>query len=81
MSESTTTDLRDIPFRTAEGSAATLADYGDRVLLVVNIDSRRRLTPQYEQFEHLQRGLRRSRIHRARPSRKSIQRTGAGEDG
>ncbi|NYE20533.1 glutathione peroxidase [Microbacterium immunditiarum] len=52
---STATDLRDIPFRTADGSTATLADYGDTVVLVVNVASRCGFTPQYEQLEQLQR--------------------------
>ncbi|GAA2993988.1 glutathione peroxidase [Microbacterium terrae] len=55
MTEATTTDLRDIPFQTADGGSATLADYADQVVLVVNVASRCGLTPQYEQLEQLQR--------------------------
>jgi len=49
------TDLRDIPFLTADGSPATLRDFGDGVVLVVNVASKCGLTPQYEQLEELQR--------------------------
>lgn len=55
MTEATKTDLRSIPFVTADGETATLADYADQVVLVVNVASRCGLTPQYEQLEELQR--------------------------
>lgn len=51
----TSTDLRDIPFTTADGGTATLGDYGDNVLLLVNVASRCGLAPQYEKLEELQR--------------------------
>lgn len=55
MTEVTTIAVRDIPFETADGKTATLADYGDGVMLIVNVASRCGNTPQYEQLEELQR--------------------------
>lgn len=51
----TSVELREIPFATAEGGTATLADYADRVVMIVNVASRCGNTPQYEQLEQLQR--------------------------
>ena len=48
-------DIRDIPLTTIDGDAASLADYHDRVVMVVNVASRCGLTPQYEKLEALQR--------------------------
>ncbi|KHK98318.1 glutathione peroxidase [Microbacterium mangrovi] len=54
MTNATLTDVRRIPFETADGGSATLADFGDRAVLVVNVASKCGLTPQYEQLEELQ---------------------------
>ena len=48
-------DIRDIPFTTIDGDATSLADYDERVVMVVNVASRCGLTPQYEKLEALQR--------------------------
>jgi glutathione peroxidase len=53
MTEATAIDIRNIPFTTADGQEATLADYDGQVLLIVNVASRCGLAPQYEQLEHL----------------------------
>ena len=53
MTEATAIDIRNIPFTTADGSEATLADYAGQVLLIVNVASRCGLAPQYEQLEQL----------------------------
>ena len=50
-----TTDIRSIPFSAADGTATTLDELGDGVLLIVNVASKCGLTPQYEQLEQLQR--------------------------
>lgn len=49
------TELRDIPFQTADGESTTLGAYGQKVLLIVNVASKCGLAPQYEQLEDLQR--------------------------
>jgi glutathione peroxidase len=46
--------LNDIPLITIDGDATTLAEYGDRVKLIVNVASRCGLAPQYEKLEALQ---------------------------
>ena len=55
MTDVAESDLRSIPFTTAEGTESTLSDFGDRVFLIVNVASRCGLAPQYEQLEELQR--------------------------
>lgn len=53
MTEASSADIRTIPFHTADGGEATLADYAGKVLLVVNVASRCGLATQYEQLEEL----------------------------
>ncbi len=48
------TDLRDIPLTTIDGTQTSLADFQDKVVLIVNVASRCGLSPQYEQLEELQ---------------------------
>ncbi|MET8543033.1 glutathione peroxidase [Kitasatospora sp. NPDC004799] len=46
--------LYDIPLRTLDGAAASLADHKGKALLIVNVASKCGLTPQYEGLERLQ---------------------------
>ena len=47
--------LDEIPITTIDGEVQTLATYGGKVRLIVNVASRCGLAPQYEQLEKLQR--------------------------
>jgi glutathione peroxidase len=47
--------LNDIPLVTIDGQSTSLAQYADKVKLIVNVASRCGLTPQYEKLEELQR--------------------------
>ena len=46
--------LTTIPLTAIDGEATSLAQYTNRVLLIVNVASRCGLTPQYEKLEQLQ---------------------------
>jgi glutathione peroxidase len=46
--------LNDIPLVTIDGELTSLAQYADKVKLIVNVASRCGLTPQYEKLEELQ---------------------------
>ena len=48
-----TSNLAQIPFTRMDGSSATLGDYSDSVVLIVNVASACGLTPQYEGLEKL----------------------------
>ena len=54
MADTLTADLRDIPYQGADGAEHTLAEFGDKAVLIVNVASKCGLTPQYEQLEQLQ---------------------------
>ncbi|MCL2586574.1 MAG: glutathione peroxidase [Streptosporangiales bacterium] len=46
--------MYDIPLRTLDGAATSLADHRGKAVLVVNVASKCGLTPQYEGLERLQ---------------------------
>ena len=46
--------LHDIPLRSLDGAATTLAEHRGKAVLVVNVASKCGLTPQYEGLERLQ---------------------------
>jgi glutathione peroxidase len=46
--------INDIPLVTIDGETTTLAEYDNKVLLIVNVASRCGLAPQYEKLEELQ---------------------------
>ena len=48
------TTITDIPLTTIDGSTTSLAEYRDKVVLIVNVASRCGLSPQYEKLEELQ---------------------------
>jgi len=46
--------ITDIPLTTIRGEQTSLAEFDDKVLLIVNVASRCGLAPQYEKLEELQ---------------------------
>jgi glutathione peroxidase len=46
--------INDIPLVTIDGEPTSMAQYGDKVKLIVNVASRCGLAPQYEKLEELQ---------------------------
>ena len=46
--------LTEVPLTTLDGTRTSLAEYGDRAILVVNVASKCGMTPQYAQLEELQ---------------------------
>jgi glutathione peroxidase len=54
INESLGLTLNDIPLVTIDGEPTSLAQYADKVKLIVNVASRCGLTPQYEKLEELQ---------------------------
>ncbi|SJN08202.1 Glutathione peroxidase family protein [Leucobacter sp. 7(1)] len=46
--------LTEVPLTTIDGTRTSLAEYGDRAILIVNVASKCGMTPQYAQLEELQ---------------------------
>lgn len=46
--------LTEVPLTTLDGTRTSLAEYGGRAILVVNVASKCGMTPQYAQLEELQ---------------------------
>jgi len=54
LNDSVALTLNDIPLVTIDGETTSLAQYADKVKLIVNVASRCGLTPQYTKLEELQ---------------------------
>jgi glutathione peroxidase len=55
LNDSVGLTLNDIPLVTIDGESTSLAQFADKVKLIVNVASRCGLTPQYKKLEELQR--------------------------
>ncbi len=53
MAETTTTDFKQIPFKTIDGKPTNLAAYDGKVKLIVNVASKCGFTPQYDGLEKI----------------------------
>jgi glutathione peroxidase len=54
LNDSFSVTLNDIPLITIDGESTSLAEYADKVKLIVNVASRCGLSPQYKKLEELQ---------------------------
>jgi glutathione peroxidase len=54
LNDSPAVTLNDIPLVTIDGESTSLAQFADKVKLIVNVASRCGLTPQYKKLEELQ---------------------------